>query len=642
MATDTNKNLPAVTEAQKPEEAQEADRNEYTDLVKQVQSEWNQGWWHLKPKWDEWALRLKLFNNQKRDKESVGDTTLFSIFQTVLAELYEDRLQVTFAPREMGDEEAAENLTIVAEYDYDIMEKDMVDYEWIFESCFYGRGLICTMEWDKDTKTPAPVVWSAMSVVRDPEAGSVNGDRLGRGKSRYLYRETRLCKADLENGNYFDYETLKPSEQYNNTRSPLDEYMRLQAEAAGLSDLQKHSNVDGENATYKVVEGFTRWNGKLYFVTLADDMQRVIRADELEGDRMPIVDRVLFPIPNSWDSVSIPDLVEDKQRARAVALNLSLKGVKANLLPMYLYDKNKIDERTDFSFQFNKFIGVKGDPRNAAVPLTKDHLKSDVSYIMDTLDLSAQKASATPDIKQGARPTGAGTATRDNLVEQGSDTRYSLAARVFGWSEKRFWQEYYRHLRENFEDGIEEKTARIVGSLGATWRPFAKKDLVTTHKDPDIKIESRRVAEGKRQNEAIMYRDYIQMAANDPTAQVRAALRHYGKLIGLKTDVIEQVFPDTIDELRAEEENQLIMDGKKAIVLPNDDHYLHMHVHNKLPDSPTKKAHIEAHKKALILQKFRPDLVPQAPAQAMPEGELGEQLRPEGRQATRQLPTMNA
>ena len=219
------------------------------------------------------------------------------MFQTVLAKLYEDRLQVTFTPQEIGDKDAAENLTIVADYDYNIMEKAMVDYEWDFDAMFYGHGLLCTMQWDKDTKTPAPAVWNPMTVVRNPEATSVNGDRLGRGKSRFLYRETRLCRSDLENGNYFDYKSLKPSENYNNTRSPLDEYQRMQAEAAGLSDLQKHGNVEGDNATYPVREGFTRWNGKLYFVTIADKGRRIIRADELSGDRIPIVNRTLFPIP---------------------------------------------------------------------------------------------------------------------------------------------------------------------------------------------------------------------------------------------------------------------------------------------------------------------------------------------------------
>jgi hypothetical protein len=635
MATaKTNKTKVKEYDEAPEEEVEEQDsdtetqaRPDFTELIKQATSEWEQGWWFMKPRWDEWALRLKLYNNQKRDKESVGDTTLFSVFQTILASLYEDRLAATFSPREIGDDEIAENLDLVADYDYDIMEKDIIDYEWDFETAFFGRGLLCVMDFDEDTLTPSPYVWNRMVTVRDPEASSVNGDRSGRGASRFIYREIRMTKDQLrENDEYFDFEDIKATGAKNDTKSPLDQYMRDTADASGLGDVQKFSNVDGDNATLRLREGFTRWNGKLCFVTLADNGKKVIRYQELERKTIPIVDRVLFPIPNNFDSVSIPDLVEDKQRARAVALNLSLKGVKANLHPMYLFDKNKIDERQDFNFAFNKFIPTNGNPSGAVVPLIKDHIKQDVSFIMDTLDQSAQRATGTPDIKQGARPDNEGTATRDALVAQGSESRYGLAARIFGWSERRFWQEYYNHLKENMDDGIHEKMVRVVGALGAAWRPFKKADLVTPddHADPNIKIESKAVADARRFNEAQLFRDYMKLAAADPTAQIRSGMRHYGKLIGMKQDLVEQIYPPTIDELRAEEENEMINEGKKALVLPEDDHYLHLQIHNKLPDSPEKIAHMNAHKRALILQKVNPDMVPQQPAQGggLPQDQL--------------------
>lgn len=622
------------------DEKSETERPDFTSLIKQASSEWEQGWWFMKPKWDEWALRLKLFNNQKRDKESVGDTTMFSVFQTVLAGLYEDRLAASFSPREIGDDEIAENLDLVADYDYDIMEKDIIDYEWDFETLFFGRGLLCVMDFDEDTLTPSPYVWNRMVTVRDPEASSVNGDRSGRGASRFLYREIRMTKEQLqENAEYFGYENIKATGAKNDTKSPLDQYMRDTADAAGLGDVQKFSNTDGDNATLRLREGFTRWNGKLCFVTFADNGKTVIRYQELDRKTIPIVDRVLFPIPNTFDSPSIPDFTEDKQRARAVALNLSLKGVKANLHPMYLFNKNKIDERQDFNFAFNKFIPVEGDPNGAVVPMFKDHIKQDVSFIMETLASSAERATGTPDIKQGAQPDAQNTATRDALVARGSDSRYSLAARIFGWSERRFWQEYYNHLKENMDEGVHEKMVRVVGALGAAWRPFKKKDLVVPegNPDPNIKIESKSVSDARRHNEAQLFRDYIKLAATDPTAQIRSAMRHYGKLIGMKQDLVEQIYPPTIDELRAEEENMMINEGQKAIVMAEDDHYLHLQIHNKLPDSPYKTAHMNAHKKALIIQKMNPELIPQQTPQggALPQdGNLPQPVRetPLGRQ----------
>jgi len=69
---------------------------DYESLSRQCRAEYDLAWKHQKPKKDEWEIRLKLYNNQKRDKTAVGDTTLFTIMQTVLASLYNDKLSVTF------------------------------------------------------------------------------------------------------------------------------------------------------------------------------------------------------------------------------------------------------------------------------------------------------------------------------------------------------------------------------------------------------------------------------------------------------------------------------------------------------------------------------------------------------------------
>ena len=374
---------------------------DFQDLVDQVQTEYKQGWWFIKPKWDEWALRLKLYNNQKRDKNAVGDTTLFTIFQTVLAALYEDDLSATYVERESGDAEVAENLTLTADYDYGEMEKDMLDYEWDFEAMFHGRGLCALMEFDRDRMVPVPEIWNVMTVIRDPYATSVNGDKKRKGAARFLYREKRLTKKEMEDsGNYFNLSKLKKSGVSKD--SLVDENMRVMAEAAGLSDVSKFSSLKGENVTYRILEGFTIYNGKRCFVSLANDRKTVIRYVVFENTLdIPIIDRSMYPVPNSWDSVSIPDLIEDKQRARAVLANLGLKSVKSSIHPMYLFDQTRIKNKADLNFGFNKFIPVEGNPTGAVQAMQKDRISADVQYILDMLSQSSDKSVATPDIKAG-------------------------------------------------------------------------------------------------------------------------------------------------------------------------------------------------------------------------------------------------
>lgn len=606
-------NVEKMTEELDDDDIKELEGRDFSDLIKQVKTEYNLAWWFIKPKWDEWALRLKLYNNQKRDKEAVGDNTLFTIFQTVLAALYNDQLGVEFAWREIGDQEVCENLNNTAEFDYEEMGKDVLDYEWDFEACFFGRGLMGLMEFDREKMVPVGEIWNAMTILRDPTATSVNGNMKGQGRAKFLGREVRMTKNEMKDMKvYFNYKKLKPSG--NSDRSLIDENMRAVAEASGLSDMSKFSQLEGENETHRLLEWFTMYNGKRVFVTLADDMKKVVRFVELENKDIPIVDRVIYPVPQSWDGVSIPDLVEDKQRGRAVASNLALKTVKAGLHPMYLFDETKITNKSDLNFDFNKFIGVKGNPAGAVQEMRTAQVKADVQWIMQVLSEGGERATATPAIQQGAQPEQDNTATRDALINQKVDTRYSLSARIFGWSERRFWKMWYGLYKTHFEAGIDEKTVRITGALGAKVRPLTRENLIAST-DPDVKIESRILSEERRYNELQKFKSFMEFAATDPNANLRFGLRYMAKLMGLKKDLIDHFLPPTIEEMRADEENEAMRANPEepVEVLPTDDHMAHLEIHNKMEDVPAKFAHINAHKRAMLLERVRPDLFPPTP-----------------------------
>lgn len=600
----------------------ECSKRDFKDLIDQIVSEYTLAYWFMKPKWDEWALRLKLNNNQKRDKSAVGDPLLFTIHQTVLASLYDDKLMVSHEGREAGDDEITENLTDMAEFDYDIMQKDIIDYTWDWDASFFGRGLVMLMEFDNEEKTPVPENWSPMTTLRDPRAKSVNGDMKGRGKARFLGREIRLTKGEMEEaGVYFNLDGLKPDSS--DVNSLIDANEMARQEAQGYSNTAKfQGELKGDNATYRLLEWITHYKGKLVLVTLANNRTKVVRYTEIKGNRIPIIDRALYPIAEDWDGVSIPDLVEDKQRARAKLQNLGIKVAEAGLYPMYLFDSNKITNKADLNYEQNKFISVNGSPAGAVEVMQKDTIKSDVSWIMDTLDQAGQKATATPDIQQGATSSTKRTATELNIVNNKVDTRYSLSAKIFGWSEKRFWQQWYFLYKTYFKAGIVEKSIRVSGVLGAKFRPLRRENIIA-RVDPDVKIESRVLNEAKNYNLLQSFRGYVQMIAQDPNANLRYAMKKMGKLTGLKKDEIDQLFPPTIDEMIAEDENKKLEANELVMVQATDDNQIHMEIHNKLSDTPAKYAHIEAHKQAMILKKTNPELFSQAPSAMNPTAGMG-------------------
>jgi len=128
------------------------------------------------------------------------------------------------------------------------------------------------------------------------------------------------------------------------------------------------------------------------------------------------------------------------------------------------------------------------------------------------------------------------------------------------------------------------------------------------------------------------------MISQDPNANVRSALRYMGKLTGHKHDQIEIFYPDNIEEMRAKEENDKLSDDKPVIVSPTDDHIAHIEIHNRLPDTAAKFAHIRAHKRAMLLQRQAPELFEGSPQSGVnPTGGHGFKQT----EAVRPVPTKN-
>jgi hypothetical protein len=600
-------------------------------LQEQIRAEYTLAWKHQKPKKDEGEVRLKLYNNQKRDASAVGDTTLFTVMQTVLASLYSDRLDVTFEGRTDGDEEVAQNLTTMADFDYDEMGKAKLDYNWTWDTLFFGHGLMAMEEYERDPKNnvfvPMPQVIDPLLFLRDPNAVSANGDRSGKGGMRFGGYELKMTKQDMLDHPYFFREMLI-FDQINyggGLESILKDAIEARDYAQGRQPSLKHEGeiALGDNAQYDITVWYTHAQlegdsrPEKYKVWLVNEREVVVGLQKIErkrGNRIlfPIVDRFLYPTSHDWDGTSIPDLVEDKQRARAVAQNLGLKAMKADLYPMYVYDSNRIRNRNDLNFEFNKFVPADipegGTVTGAIQPIMKSNFNLNLlNFIYTSLDASAQKATATPEIQQGAVSSEQRTLGELNLVASKVDTRYALSAKIFGWSEQDFWFHWYSLYDENFNADIDEKILRIVGAFGSKWRPVTKGDIITSIL-PDIKIESRAISRAKQLEERNLMTQYLTLAFSDPTVNRRYGLKHLGELSGMTKDQVDRLLPPTIDERIAEEQNVILSQNQIVPVLPEDDHNVHLEIHANAKDSDATFAHIETHKKALSMKKTNPEM----------------------------------
>jgi len=602
----------------------------YERAAEQTESEIGTSFTFMQPKWKILTSWLKVFNNQKKDTSAVSDPMLFTHFQTVLASLYEDKLKVNFSPREKGDVERAENLNPLYEFDAIDMDKAIVDYKLDWNALFFGRSLCIMNQWDRKKLCPIPEVVNMLTWYRDPNATSVNGDSQGRGAMRFGGRPISMTKDDFnKNSAYKNTAELTDSEN-----SQQEEAQRQIDEAQGFSSMD---DVTGDNKNYTIMEWYTKMfmyepdeNGDdvLTMKRLLVGFQNglIVRFTELKDqDEWGIIDRSIYPDSMSWDGACVPALIEDKQRANARMLNASLFNVESNSHQMYVYDSTKIKKSSHLNYGFNKHIPISGDITGAVAPIQRNQVGNEVSYIMDKLQDLAQRATGATEIQQGALSDTKRTATENAIVSEGADTRFSLSAKIFGWSEKAFARYWYKMYKMYYTKAIDEKVMRVNGLIGFTWKPLKREDIITTA-DPDIKVESKMVSEARRLTKLQNFTNAYPIFANDPTTNKEFLSREWATLNGYDSVQISMMFKESPDRIIARDENLKLVKGEEVKVSPTDDDYVHIDEHQK-----EEKAveHIKAHLVNLTGKAKNPNVQEEVQAmqpieQQVPQEQIGQ------------------
>lgn len=596
--------------------------NVFKKLVEQIRQEWDYCYRTQNTKTQKYLNRLKLYNNQKRNDDVVGDTTLFTIHNSVLSALYDDEFTAEFIGRNEGNEDIASNLNAMANYDKDEMKKPQLDYFWDWDTLFFGKGYVELAAFDRKRMCPIPQLLDPMLWQQDPEAQSLNGDMMGYGAARFCGMETLMTKWQLENiPSCFDLDQIKVGKA---TRSLIDQARQSRQEAQGLDQqIRTEEKELGQNAYFQVCQWRTHYKDdyltggqtRKVLVWLTNDRQKVIRFKVLpQQDRWSVVERSLFPSSHDFYGTSLTDLVEDKQRMRAILTNLGINLVKADLFGMYIYDRNHIKTRADLNFDFNKFIGVdlaKGDSiANIVQPMARQNgNQSYFNLIMQILDQSAKAATATPDLMQGRVTPDDKTLGELNKVDQNASKRYSLAANIFGWSEHDFWDQYYWIYKKYFKQNIYEKTVRVQGIFSSKYPVFTR-EMIIGKTDPDVMIKSKYITQSETNKNRQLLNEYGQIVMQDQTANHRWFNKKMAKVHGLTDEEIEQLYPPTPDELKARQENVQLNDDKFVQVDANDKHMEHLIEHNKGRRTKALLAHVATHMRAMELQKTNPEMFP--------------------------------
>lgn len=587
------------------------------DVSNQIDDEYKNALRSVRPWRDRMRMFQKLYINQRKNPKKVGDTLMFSTHQTIVAALYQDELSVEWMWREEDDEDRSEMLNALYAFDYDQMGKAQHDYEKYHDTAFFGTSIEDWSYFDRDSLTPIPTLWDPLNTLFDPKATSINGNKMGEGAIRFGGREVLRTKREMQDhGGFFNLDALDVDSKKN---QEMQLSQQARDTARGLES-QTFNDVK-DNKYYVLCQWFTWIDGNRYLVEAGNDRKAIVRLQRVTTDYWPLVATHMYPIPHTpiIGMPGTPDFTEDKQRARAILQNYTLDAAKLDVLPMWLFDKKKIPKKNQLrDWKAGKMIEGENIDANSMFPVTKPTIHQFTQGIMQELETNAQKALATPEIQQGILFQQQRSATEINHAQSGVDTRYGLTAKLFTISDANAAYMWLDDYKRHYKDGIDKKMIRVVGPFGPKAEALTA-DVFRFKADPDVKIESRVISNYKKREQRANMGAFGNLLVATKGSDLRYFTKKMGRLMFSKEEV-DRFLPPTIDEMRAEKENDSLSKNslKGVVIEPNDDHQAHLLIHGKAADSKAKFAHIEAHKMALMMQRDNPQLF--APPGAPPGG----------------------
>lgn len=555
--------------------------------------------------------QLVLLNNLQRGDMNIASTLLVTLFLRTVSTNYDDKLQVKFTPSQGITQEQLNSYNVLAQSDYMEMDKAKMDYDWCWDTLGFGRGYCETYKFNKKRKIMEPQIINPLVFGYDPYFENVQ-------EWRYYWKWITKSKFEIQrlinNGTITGI--TKPEEIPSGVDPYLWNYKFLRDKAKkGIEpppDSQASSvyqilefygyDEDGKKTCYWVDKSFTK---VLYEEAL--DFEDLDYGDGDKGSKWPIVVKEAFREPHSSMTFGVFDLLEDKQRAKNVLMNLAFIAAKDRANPIYLYNTDKVTDVSQlFSRQINQHIPVT-DTENAVVPLnTEDPMSNGLIQFISMLTQEANDPIGTGQVAQPETAKGDKTATHDAINQQLNDMATSLQSKVMQFGESEFWSHWF-HRYAKYAPELKEKMANIVGVTGITSTMIDMKDFNTDY-PPGVLVYSAKEA---KYEELVLRRDLMQLYPNLVQTLDPDGLRNFNKYVFFPKflqdpSLIDIMLPKTIDELKADQENEQLVDDKMPQLSPNDNHTTHIYVHNQIPPGKRTWAmwfHIAEHEQALAEQK---------------------------------------
>lgn len=552
--------------------------------------------------------QLVLLNNLQRGDQNIASTLLITLFNRVLSSLYEDKIQVKFLPSQGILQDQLNSYNILAQSDYLEMGKAKLDYDWIWDALFFGQGYMETMRFNKKRKIMEPAVINPLMFGYDPYFEEVQDWRYyWKWTTKTKWDLLKLIKAGVITGIKDPKEIASGIEpylwSYKIKRDQAKQGVQPTIDAAKGDVYQILEfygyNDKGNKAVCWVDKDFSRI---LFEMELdLEDGEEIVAPDGTSvqtSSRWPIVIKQAFREPHSSIQFSVADLLEDKHRAKSVLLNLAFIAAKDKANPIYQYNPDKVKDVVQlFSRQINQHIPVE-DVTTAIAPLNKENpMDAGLLNFISMLTTEANEPVGTGMTGQPESRKINNTATEAAIDQQMNEMAKSLQSKVMQFGESEFWGHWFARYKKH-GPALGSKMANVVGVKGVKSTEVKLSDFQTDF-PPGVLVYSAGQAEYK---DMVVRRELINLYPQLMQSLGADGMRSFNKHVFFPKfledpSLVDVMFPDTLDELNAQEENEQLKKNKYPKVLQTDDHNAHIYTHMTLqPKTLATWFHIAEHK----------------------------------------------
>lgn len=558
-----------------------------------------------------------------------------------MAGVYDDKMQVKFLPSQGITQDQINAYNVLAQSDYLEMGgeggKAKHDYDWCWDAMFFGRGYSETLRFDMDRKIMQPSVINPLVFGYDPYFDNPQD-------WRYYWKWISRSKVTLNKLEKAGALECKVSEIASGMESYLWDYTtkRDQAREGIVPPIDSLASMDGKGGdVYQLLEIYCyNEKGEKYVYWTDKNFSKIVYKSKLDlGDgedivmpdgktietdsRWPIVVKEAVRIPHSNLPISIADLLEDKHRAKSVLLNLAYIAAKDEANPVYWYNDNITDKSQFLSRQINQHIKLEGNATGdlSVGPINKARVMN--PELTNFINILTQEANEPVGTGQVLEPKGksSNTATEAAIDQQMNDLAQSLTSKVMQFGEQTFWSHWFHRYAKN-ADALESKMANIVGVKGVDTQIIDLKKFNTDY-PPGVMVYSAKEAEYKN---LVKRRDFMQVMPDLAASMDPDGLRNFQKHVFMPLmiedpSLVDIMFPKTLDEMKAEGENEQMQEGIMPDVSEMDNHTTHIYTHHmSMPKSWATWVHIRWHQDELAKQKE------QEKQMMMQQGMIGESM----------------